>query len=187
MVYLRGPDSALELVDGESNAGTTGYLPILPSSMAPADAVKNGAPYRIGPLDTDCVLGEAASDLCALRLATPNLAASIRFWETLGGRVDDSSSDPVVLSFAARIATMPLRLSLIPIESKATEEPMVDELGCRLVAMLSTSLETDLKHIEDAGGHPSEVRALEIHGRKLRVCFVRTPSGELVEIMEPQR
>jgi len=187
MVYLSGAGSAIELIDGEAEAQTTGYTPVVPRTMLDGAAVSGGETFRVPELDADCRQAETGGCLSALRLETPRLEASVRFWRALGGRVARAGATTFEASFEPRIATMPLQLTLQATDEPRQGEPFVDELGCRLVAFLSTSLEADLERIAEAGGRPSDVRCLTIHGRALRVAFVVAPSAELVEIIEARR
>ena len=98
--------------------------------------------------------------------------------------MDDSGFG--VLDYPGSLFSKPLRVYVLECDSGVKKSVKVDAPGNIVLGLLSRDLEKDRSNLSDNGAQelytPFE---LEINKRKLKVCFMRGPSHEMLELIQP--
>jgi len=210
IAYMRAPAGvAIELTCHSSTVASAaehaGYQVLLgatlkSSTAAEADAVstfwsrqRQSKLKRAvwAPFDTSvCVEEGADCRIKAVLLETSQLDASVRFWtEGLGFKASASGNvDGRRWSGLKFISPVPaFNLDLVLVEaSGAANTSQLDRAGFPCVALLSNNLAADLEK-PALKTHPAESFSLSVNGKFLNIALLRGPSGEIVELIEPER
>jgi catechol 2,3-dioxygenase-like lactoylglutathione lyase family enzyme len=140
--------------------------------------------------------GEAAerdsSRVDVLVLEVADLPKSTKFWTGGLGFVVDRASperdtpESKVMSFPSRIPSWRLRVILV--ENKALQKPCIaclDDNGFPCIAFISTDLNDDRKRLTRYGASATgDDFSQVVGGRTLRLCIVRGPDTEPLELIQ---
>jgi hypothetical protein len=191
MTYLRRGASRVELIEGSACQRRTIYIPIFDqfSSDRPRSELDLDE-LRMSWNDVmSCVCASAngtSPELNAVMVRADQPDHSASFWQSLGFQPTSCGEHWQVLAFADNLISMPLRILIVRVSERSSDMDKVDDLGCSSIALLTRNLAADREHLIHMHP-PSEIARLRINDRPLSICFVRGPSGELVELIEPGR
>jgi hypothetical protein len=126
----------------------------------------------------------------ALLIPVTSLTASGKFWESGLGAVrerEDLHHAPAYRRVAYRrpVPAWSLEIHLVEMSRLAETSWRLDQAGFPCIALLSSRLEEDIERATAVGAEvPCAPYELVVHERRLRICILRGPAGELVELIE---
>jgi catechol 2,3-dioxygenase-like lactoylglutathione lyase family enzyme len=127
--------------------------------------------------------------VAALLIPAADLDADRRFWTGLGAVLerDAAGHEPAYARVAFRrpMPSWSLTLFLVRSPSAGSPQARLDQSGFPCIALLVNRLDEDVERACAAGGEVACASyELVVHQRRLRVCILRGPAGELVELIE---
>ena len=117
-----------------------------------------------------------------------NLDSSEKFWTQGIGfknikRGASGKNEWCLLAFESLVARWSLRLVFAT--GLAARKPHLDDPGFTSVALITNNIEKDYEIITSKGAQEAgEIFNLEVNHKELRVCIIRGPSNELIELIQ---
>jgi hypothetical protein len=166
MAYLHRGTSRVEVITSAAPVGSARYTP---TADGIADPTWPEGPARATARGVDGVI-----------VRTRQADASAVFWQLLGFMPTGNGG----FAFPANMFSMPLTVSLDRDAPEEDADAMADDAGCSSIALITRSLMADRPALSEAGYPVSEATPFRINGRRVTICFVTGPGGELVELVE---
>lgn len=136
---------------------------------------------NIEPLNTNVIIKNNENQnfvFNKLIVKTNNLEESRKFWKELGFQNVDNRQDEFFFNSLLSSKTYEICLNLSKIKSKY----FLDDLGCNSIALVTNSVNLEKKRLENKF-QTTKIESITINKNKLNVFFVRSPGGEIVELI----
>lgn len=136
---------------------------------------------HIEPLDTHVMIKNNENQnfvFNKLIVKTNNLEESRKFWKELGFQNIDDKGNNLFFNSILSGKTYEIYLNLSKIKSKY----FLDDLGWSSIALITNSATLEKKRLENKF-QTTEIVSIMINRNKLNVFFIRSPGGEIVELI----
>ena len=148
-----------------------------------------GKPYKEVFLSTiSCnaiILKDDGPHSCkGICLNTENLDQSIKFWKWFGCKVTEADKRSAHLTFKEVLSRKTWSIYLVFNPDRSSMQYM-DSPGVNSVAFVSSSAVKDKDTLTTLGYKTTPIYNLRVNGRLLSILFIRGPSGEIIEILNP--
>lgn len=110
---------------------------------------------------------------------TDSIQESKIFWENLGFKfLNDTEAVFTPPFFNEKIFKIELKLDTNIVKRK------LDDAGFNCIGLISTSIERDIKKLNQQNCYISAVENLKVNNKNMRICFVQRDKNEIVELIE---
>jgi catechol 2,3-dioxygenase-like lactoylglutathione lyase family enzyme len=153
-----------------------------------ARSVSESHPGKIADLDVPALFfqeAETKMGLAQIVLPVSDMNRAKRLWcGALGFSVEQQGAETAVLKFVSPIAAWRLRMLLVGSPLPATR-PVLDAKGMACLSLLSSNVAEDVARAIAGGARlETEIFAISINGRNMKVAILTDPDGAFVELLQ---
>lgn len=123
-------------------------------------------------------LTESDTKFNNILVETSLIEESIEFWEDIGLKKQGKK----VLKYNSALQEIELTVNLLSGESLGRS--YLDSKNFSCLSFFTTSIQSDLKRINDSGYETSDINKLEFSDYAVEIGFISGPHGEMVELIE---
>jgi|GEM_PF-3273419 len=118
-----------------------------------------------------------------------NFEASKKFWRDAAGfKVIAESRNALEFQPANPIPNWQLTLRVMKSYNPPAGVFKLDTPGSNLISLIATNIEADKAKLVAGGAlNPSSIFTLEVNKKNLKICLLRSPEGQVVELIEFQK